>query len=312
VTPVADPAPTLRERFRGTLLGVAVGDALGAPAEFLTPEQVAERWGVLSEMVGGGVHDVAVGETTDATGMMLCLAESLAEHDSFVPQDVADRYLAWFQCNPKDISLTVRTVMLGIKAGTSLDLAARRAYEILGSPTSGNSSIMRCAPVALRYWNDRDRRRDISLRESELTHFDRLAGWACVAFNELLAAALQDRLRQELLVVAADLEEEDSRISATLREAAVAEPEEIHSSTAVVETLRAAVWCVLQAQSFEEAVVLAVNLGNDSDTTGAVTGALAGALFGERGIPSRWLDVLVDGPRLLTAADRLADRAGVS
>jgi len=310
MTPMVEPVATLRERFRGTLLGLAAGDALGAPAEFLTPEQVAERWGVLSEMVGGGVHEVAVGETTDATGMMLCLAESLAENGSFVPQDVADRYLAWFQCNPKDISLTVRTVMLGIKAGTSLDLAARRAYEILGSPASGNASMMRCAPVGLRYWNDRDRRRDISLRESELAHFDRLAGWACVAFNELIAAALQGRLRNELLVVAADVEDEDSRISATLREAAVAEPEEIHSSAAVVETLRAAVWCVLQARSFEEAVVLAVNLGNDSDTTGAVTGALAGALFGERGIPSRWLEKLADRERLLAAADRLAGAAG--
>jgi ADP-ribosyl-[dinitrogen reductase] hydrolase len=311
VTPVTEQDPTLRERFRGALLGTAAGDALGAPAEFLTPEQVAERWGVLSEMVGGGVHDVAAGETTDATGMMLCLAESLADCGTFVPQDVADRYLAWFQCNPKDVALTVRAVMLGIKAGTSLDLAARRAYEILGSPASGNASMMRCAPVALRYWNDPDTRRDVSLRESELTHFDRLAGWACVAFNELIAAALQGRLRNGLLAVATDLEDEDSRISATLREAAVAEPEEIHSSTAVVETLRAAVWCVLQAKSFEEAVVLAVNLGNDSDTTGAVTGALAGALFGERGIPSRWVDTLVDRQRLLTVADRLADLAAV-
>ena len=78
----------------------------------------------------------------------------------------------------------------------------------------------------------------------------------------------------------------------------------------MVETLRAAVWCVLQARSFEEAVVLAVNLGNDSDTTGAVTGALAGALFGERGIPSRWLEKLADRERLLAAADRLAGAAG--
>jgi ADP-ribosyl-[dinitrogen reductase] hydrolase len=311
VTPVAEPDPTPRERFRGTMLGVAAGDALGAPAEFLTPEQVAERWGVLSEMVGGGVHDVAPGETTDATGMMLCLAESLAEHGTFVPQDVAARYLAWFQSNPKDVALTVRAVMLGIKAGTSPDLAARRAYEILGSPASDNASMMRCAPVALRYWRNADTRRDVSLRESELTHFDRLAGWSCVAFNELISAALQDRLRHELLAVAADVEDEDSRVSATLREAAVAEPEEIHSSTAVVETLRAAVWCVLQARSFEESVVLAVNLGNDSDTTGAVTGALAGALFGERGIPSRWLEKLADRERLLAAADRLADLAGV-
>jgi len=311
MTPATEPDPTARERFRGVLLGIAVGDALGAPADFLTPEQVAERWGVLSEMVGGGVHDVAAGETTDATGMMLCLAESLADCGDFVPQDVADRYLAWFQSNPKDVALTVRVAMLGMKAGTSLDLAARRAFEILGSPTAGNSSMMRCAPVALRFWRDTDTRRDVSLRESELTHFDRLAGWACVAFNELIAVALKGQLRRDLLTVAADIEDEDSRVSATLREAVVAEPEEIHSSTAVLETLRAAVWCVLQARSFEEAVVLAVNLGNDSDTTGAVTGALAGAIFGELGIPSRWLDKLADRDRLLAAADRLAGLAGV-
>ncbi len=229
-----------------------------------------------------------------------------------MPQDVAARYLAWFQSNPKDVALTVRAVMLGIKAGTSLDLAARRAYEILGSPTSGNASMMRCAPVALRYCHDADTRRDVSLRESELTHFDRLAGWACVAFNELhRGRPAGPPAAPSCSRVAADLEDEDSRVSATLREAAVAEPEEIHSSTAVVETLRAAVWCVLQARSFEEAVVLAVNLGNDSDTTGAVTGALAGALFGERAIPVRWLETLADRERLLTVADRLADLAGV-
>jgi ADP-ribosylglycohydrolase len=220
----------MRQRFRGSLLGLAAGEALGAPAQLLTPEQVAERWGVLTEMVGGGVHDVAPGETTDSTAMMLCLAESLGTCPSYSPGDVISRYLAWFQSNPKDVALVVRTALLGIMAGTSPDLAARRAHEILGHPTAGNASLMRCAPVALRYFADPRARRESSLRESELTHFDRLAGWACVALNDLIAAALAQDLRGQLLQIAASLEEEDSRISLTLREAAVAEPEEIHAA----------------------------------------------------------------------------------
>jgi len=305
------PAPTLRERFHGTLLGLAVGDALGAPAEFLTPEEIVERWGVLTEMMGGGPHDVAAGETTDATAMMLCLAESLAACGGFRPADVAARYVDWFSSNPKDVAVTVRACMLGIKAGTSLDLAARRAHEILGHPTAGNSSLIRCAPIALCFYGDAGTRRDVSLRESELTHFDRLAGWCCVAFNELVAAALRGQLRRRLLSIASSLDDEDSRVSGTLREAAVAEPEEIHSSSSALETLKVAVWATLHARSFEEVVVIAVNLGIDADSTGAVTGALAGALFGERAIPERWLAHLAEQERIVAAADALADLAGI-
>jgi ADP-ribosyl-[dinitrogen reductase] hydrolase len=303
-------APTVRERYAGALLGHAVGDALGAPAEFLSPQQIVERWGVLTEMVGGGPHGVAPGETTDAAQMTLCLAESLVERAGFDPEDVVRRYVAWFAAGPKDVSLTVRTALLSLRAGTSIDLASRRAFEILGNPTAGNGSLARCTPVALLCRGDREVLRDTSLRESGLTHFDRMAGWACAAFNELVAAALGGRLRAALLPVAKSLDEEDARVSATVREAVVAEPEEIHSSATVLDTLRAAIWCTIHSHSYEEAVIKAVNLGNDADTTGAVTGALAGAHFGERSIPPRWLDLLDVRQRLTAAAEGLAGLAG--
>jgi ADP-ribosyl-[dinitrogen reductase] hydrolase len=302
-------APTLRERYAGTLLGHAVGDALGAPAEYLSPQQIVERWGVLTEMVGGGPHGLAPGETTFATQMTLCLAESLVTQKRFDPEDVVRRYLAWFADGPKDVSLTVRTALLSLRAGTSIDLASRRAYEILGSATAGNGSLARCSPIALLCRSDPDAALDISLRESGLTHFDRMAGWACAAFNQLVVAALGGRLRSALLPVAKSLDEEDARVSAALREAAVAEPEEIHSSAAVLDTLRAGIWCTIHAHSFEEAVITAVNLGNDADTTGAVAGALAGAHFGERAIPPRWLDLLDVRQEVTAAAEGLADLA---
>lgn len=304
-------SPDLRDRFRGALLGLAVGEALGAPAEFLTAEQIVERFGVIADMLGGGCHDVAPGQTTDATDMALRLAESLAERGAHDPADVMARYRDWFEGRPRDVSLTVRTVLLSYRAGTPWDLASRRAWEILGHPVAANGSLMRCAPLALLYFNDAERRREASLDESMLTHFDPLAGWACAAFNDLVVAAMRDELRKQLPVVVASIDEEDRRISTALLEAPVAEPEEVKNSAFVVDSLRTALWAVLRAATFEEALCTVVNLGDDADTVGAITGALAGALHGEAGIPARWLEALQLGEPLRAVAGRLADRAGV-
>jgi ADP-ribosyl-[dinitrogen reductase] hydrolase len=301
--------PEMRDRFRGALLGLAVGDALGAAAEFLTTQQIQERWGVLTEIVGGGCHCVEPGETTDATEMMLCLAESMASCGDFAPEDIMQRYAAWFRSRPKDVSLTVRTVMLALLSGTPWDIASRRAFEILGNTRAGNGSLARCAPVALRYVADGQKRRDTALRESTLTHFDRLAGWACVAFADLLAAACHGRLREQVPVIAAELDDEDTRVSEVLRAALDAEPAEIQSSAFVLDSLKTALWAVLTTDSFEDALIVTANLGNDADTNTAVTGALAGALYGAGAVPPRWTAPLFVHERVLDAADRLADLA---
>ncbi len=301
------PAP--RDRFRGALLGLAVGDALGAPAEFLTELEVRDRWGVLDEMVGGGCHDVAPGEVTDATEMMLALADSLVALGEFDPQDVVDRYRAWFAAGPSDVSLTTRTVMLALAAGTPWDLAARRAYEVLGFPTAGNGSVMRCAPLALRFFNDPDTRRRVSLRESRLTHYDSLAGWSCVALNELLVAAMAGNLSESLPAIAASLEDQGPLVASALRDAVGADPVEIHAAAFVLDSLRAAVWAVLHTTTFESALVEIVNRGGDCDTVGAVAGALAGARYGAAAIPARWLEPLLVRERVTAVADDLADRA---
>ena len=305
---MSDPhdSPLAGDRCRGALLGLAVGEALGAPAEFLTADQIAERFGVITEMIGGGCHDVEPGEATDATEMMLCLAESLADVGSFDAENVMERYRAWFESSPRDVSLTVRTVMLSYRSGAPYDVASRRAYEILGGPVAGNGSLMRTVPIALRYRDDAETRRSVSQAESMLTHFDRLAGSACAAFNDLIASAVAGDLARQVAGLADAYDDEDRRVSGTLREAIEAEPEEIMSSAFVLDTLRTALWAVLRSETFEEAVCLTVNLGNDADTVGAVTGALAGAVYGEAGIPPRWLAPLFTRERAAAVADRLA------
>jgi ADP-ribosyl-[dinitrogen reductase] hydrolase len=305
------PAPeVLRDRFRGALLGLAAGEALGAPAEFLTAEQVVEKYGVITEMLGGGVYDLAPGEVTDATEMMLCLAESLAEHGAFEPEDVMARLGAWLQGQPAHVSLTVRAALISYRSGTHWDVASRRAYEILGGPTAGNGSLIRCAPVGLLYYSNAALRHEVSNRESTLTHFDRLAGWSCAAFNDLVTVALHGDLADDLPSVATAFQDEDKRVAAVLHDTIDAEVEEIVSSSYVLDTLQTALWTVLHAADFEHAVTMAVNMGNDATATGAATGALAGAVYGESGIPARWLEALTVRERVTGVADRLFELAG--
>lgn len=306
------PAPAVvRDRFRGALLGLAAGEALGTPAEFLTAEQVVEKHGVLTEMIGGGVYDVAPGEITDATEMMLCLAGSLADNGRFEPEDIMERLGDWLASQPRHVSLTVRAALISYRSGTHWDVASRRAFEILGGPTAGNGSLIRCAPVGLLYWQDAETREEISLRASTLTHFDHLAGQSCAAFNDLVSAALHGELREELPAIASTYDDEDKRVAAVLRATPAAEAEEVVSSSFVLDTLQTALWTVLHGADFEHAVTIAVNMGNDATAAGAVTGALAGAVHGESGIPERWLETLTVRDEVAAVADRLADLAGV-
>jgi len=243
--------------------------------------------------------------------MMLCLAESLADHGAFQPEDIMARLGAWLESQPRHVSLTVRAALISYRSGTHWDVASRRAYEILGGPTAGNGSLIRCAPVGLLYSGDAAERHGVSLRESTLTHFDRLAGWSCAAFNDLISAALHGELAEDIPAIASTFDDEDKRVAAVLRETPAAEAEEIVSSSFVLDTLQTALWTVLHGADFEHAVTIAVNMGNDATAAGAVTGALAGAVYGESGIPARWLDALTVRDEVTAVADRLADLAGV-
>jgi len=216
------------------------------------------------------------------------------------------RYGDWLASHPRHVSLTVRAALISYRSGTHWDVASRRAFEILGGPTAGNGSLIRCAPVGLLYSGDAPTRHELSHRESTLTHFDRLAGWSCAAFNDLLTAAMADDLIEEIPAIAHTFDFEDKRVSAVLRDTPAAEAEEIISSSFVLDTLQTALWMALHGADFEHAVTMAVNMGNDATAAGAVTGALAGAMYGESAIPARWLEALTVRDRVSRVADRLA------
>lgn len=293
----------LQDRYRGCMLGLAIGDALGAPLEFMSREEIKQRHGQLREMIGGGWLNVEPGEYTDDTQMALAIARSIAELGEIRPEDIALRFVDWYNTRPKDIGNTTRRAIEYLVAGMPWVEAGERTTREMNGRDASNGSLMRAAPVALRARADDERLVSQSLDVSRITHANPLASWSCVALNRALAALLAGEV--DVIERAADVDHPEVR--AAVLAAPDLEDHEVRSGGYVLHTLGAALWSDHNSDSFEEAVVTAVNLGNDTDTTGAVAGALAGARWGARAIPERWLAVLQGREELVTLADRLLE-----
>jgi ADP-ribosyl-[dinitrogen reductase] hydrolase len=295
----------LRNRYRGSLLGMAAGDALGATVEFMTRAQIQESYGVHREIIGGGWLGLQAGEVTDDTQMALCIARSITNQARFDPEDVAVHFVDWYRSNPPDIGNTTRRSLEYLAQGLPWDAAGKRTHLELRPRDASNGSLMRCAPIALYARRDAVANAQHSADSSVITHANPIAVDACVAFNAAVAVLLDDPradFRAAALAAAGEPE-----VRAALEEAPRADPALLPAGGHVIATLRAAAWAVVTSGSFEEAVVAAVNLGDDADTTGAVTGALAGARWGLDAIPSRWRDALLVREELLSLSDGLLE-----
>jgi ADP-ribosyl-[dinitrogen reductase] hydrolase len=299
----------LLDRFRGCLVGLAVGDALGGPLEFMAADQIAAQYGgPVREMVGGGWLSLRPGEYTDDTQMTLCIAESIVERQAFDMTDVAGRFVVWYDSQPKDIGNITRLALQALKQGAPWQEAGHLAHRQAGGRSAGNGSVMRCAPVALYRWRDYRQLVADSVDSSRATHWDDLACYGAAALNLVVAELLQGR-RQGAVGVAVEALS-GLAPAVTQRLATVEGLVDLRPTGFVLDTLEAALSCWRRAGSFEEALVAAVNLGGDADTVGAVCGALAGADFGLAGIPSRWLESLEGRAHLVRLADELYRLSG--
>ncbi|MDG3007555.1 ADP-ribosylglycohydrolase family protein [Paludisphaera mucosa] len=284
----------LTDRRRGALVGLAVGDALGAAVEFRRP-------GTFPPVVGyrdGGLHDLNAGEWTDDTSMALALADSLARA-GWNLDDQADRYLKWLRTGA--YSVNGRCFDVGVATNDALGrFEVGRDARASGDPSesaSGNGSIMRLAPVAIRHvglFPDRvEELARLGAESSLVTHASPHCLSACRYLTIVLAALMRGGDRAEVL--ARDWEplrriDEVEPFHPLIWDVASGSyrrkaPPAIRGSGWVVESLEAALWAFHDAPTFEEAVLRAVNLGEDADTIGAVCGQLAGAYWGESQIP---------------------------
>jgi ADP-ribosyl-[dinitrogen reductase] hydrolase len=274
------------DRGIGALLGLAVGDALGTTLEFKRRDTVPP----LTDIVGGGPFHLRPGEWTDDTSMALCLADSLLACDGLDQRDLMDRFVRWYRDGEN--SVNGRCFDIGIQTSEALERYERTGIANAG-PTDpaagGNGSIMRLAPVPLRWHDDVVQAREAARDQSRTTHAAPEPVEACALLAEILVDAIVTGDKEYVL---RQRDAVEPKIAAIAHGNWRRPRDEIRSSGYVVDTLEAALWAVSESSSFEQAALLAVNLACDADTVGAVTGQIAGALWGRSGIPQRWLDLL--------------------
>jgi ADP-ribosyl-[dinitrogen reductase] hydrolase len=280
-----------RDRFRGCLLGLACGDAVGTTLESKPPGTFTP----IADMVGGGPYHLQAGQFTDATSMALCLADSLIACGGLNPKDTLDRWVRWWERGDNsvtgpwfDIDTTVRGVL--------------SRYKVTGRPfvgsadpqAAGNGCLVRLAPVPMLYARDVKAAMRVAGDSCRLTHGAPQAVACTQGLARLLVWALEGEGKGKLLLAGGD---------------GGREPPQVRGSGYVVHCLEAALWAFRKGTSFREVVLRAANLGDDSDGTAAVAGQLAGAHYGESDIPPGWLRRLCWASQIGERADRLYELA---
>jgi ADP-ribosyl-[dinitrogen reductase] hydrolase len=314
VNPHKADAPML-DRAAGALLGLAVGDALGAGYEFATPPTGD------AEMIGGGLGNWARGEWTDDTQMAICIAQETAT-GNLDAAAVGRRFLGWLADDPPDVGIQTRSVLSAAGHGSGLHAAAADHFARNPKGAAGNGSLMRTAPVALAHLGDDEAIVRAAHDISALTHADPLAGQACAIWCIAIDRAVRES-RLDGVWDGVELLEPDAqrRWAAWLREAETQPPSTFSPNGFVVPALQAAWAAIYQTpipsadgrvpcEHLQRALHAAVRIGHDTDTVAAIAGSLLGARWGATAIPLRWRSMLHGWPGL--HADDLARLAVLS
>jgi ADP-ribosyl-[dinitrogen reductase] hydrolase len=298
------------DRALGALLGLAVGDALGAPLEGTA---AGELNGTHTELTGGGPHAVRPGQGTGDTQMALRLGISLADLGGYDAGRALAAYVAWYRTEPPGMSGHMREV-LGKVAGGDDSQRATTDVHFGGGSTSGNGALMRTTPIGVAFAGHDEALRDATLADAAITHFDPLAGKVALLHNQVVAWMLTSdaqRVFDELKDGSwLDDRIEDVVVPATSGTHTYAESLARSEPGSAIASIAVALAAFFNADDFEQGLVWAVNLGGDADTNGAVTGALLGARLGASAIPARWLDPLERRAEIEALAPRLAALAG--
>lgn len=303
---------------KNILLGTAIGDALGVPVEF-EHRQELEKNPVVG-MREYGTHNQPKGTWSDDSSLALCLAESLC--NGYNLNDIADKFIRWYYdgyCTPYgrvfDVGVTTARAISYLQSGCKPELAGMDRER-----DNGNGSLMRILPLVPYIINmeEEDRFRIIG-EVSSLTHRHPRSILACISLCEFaiqyinlqsiekayqtMQQTMLQLLKKEMFI------EEDIPfkrfVGLSYEEFKTIALKDIHSTEYVIDTLEASLWCIFNTTSYKDAVLKAVNLGDDANTVGAITGGLAGIIYGYDTIPPEWLEVLAKKDDIIELADKL-------
>lgn len=271
-------------RAQGCLLGQFCGDALGSQVEFLDAVQIREQYPAgVREMQDGGTFETLAGQLTDDSEMALMLARSLVEQGRFDPQAVESAYQFWFQSKPFDCGNTIGSALAGRRDDASESNGALMRVSPLGI------FGVRQLPAQVAEWARQD---------ASITHTNRVCQEAnelfCVALSRAIMTGEETTLLYHHILGRAEAGCSESLVETVRRARQEAWDEKVVHTGWVLVALQNALWQILHAPSFEEAIVDTISHGGDTDTNAAICGALYGAICGIEGIPERWLRSVLD------------------
>ncbi len=296
----------IRDRIAGALYGVAIGDALGAPLEFMSREQIARKHGRVTEMIGGGWLDVEPGEITDDTQMTLAVAEGIISNPEDPIQEIGARFIEWAKSGPKDIGGTCSMSIHGAATRSHQEApdekkwfeASKYTCKTNGGRSGGNGALMRTVYPGL-YYKGLLMAVETAGSIAQMTHWDDKSTEACYLYTEMIHSIIEtDNDNGAWWHV-------DRVIKGS--EYSLTRIKNIEPTGYVVDSFKCAIHSLSVTNKFEEAIIEAANLGGDADTIAAITGGLAGAIYGYKEIPQRWIQEF--DPETRAQLDRLVDAA---
>lgn len=308
---------TKKDIVRSVMIGHAVGDALGVPVEFCAREELLKN--PVTDMMGFGSYPVPAGAWSDDTSMSVAALDSLANGD-ILYDEIMGNFVKWAKFD--DYTPTGTMFDIGFTCKTAI----RRFFEedgcsalTCGLPyenANGNGSLMRIHPFVLMAYFREDLRPVADMifeNASRLTHAHERSVLACKIYGRVMFSLIENPSRESVHKALAEAKAiyADSTEYIAYRRLFSSDFEslgvcEVRSSGYVVDTLEAAIWCLLTTESYRECVLKAVNLGLDTDTVAAVAGGLAGALYGYEAIPKKWRDTLIKRAYIEEMCDRAA------
>ena len=276
----------VKDRAKAAYLGLAIGDALGATVEFMTPNEIKTTHGVHKNIVGGGWLKLKPGSVTDDTEMSLTLGAALLACRRVDAKAIADAFSEWMRSKPVDIGNTVRRGIVHYRNHGETSVAKSEF-------NAGNGACMRSLPIALAtLGSDRESVIAASRLQAHITHHADLSDAGTEHIIKLVQLALVGHSLSDLDVATRAFVRNQPQFNFDVK--TINNP-----GGFIVETLQAVLQAFYSTDDFESCLIDVVNRGGDADTTGAIAGMLAGACYGMQSIPKRWLKQL--NPKIKTA-----------
>lgn len=277
--------PSLESRFVGAYLGLAIGDALGATVEFMTPNEISHKFGIHKNIIGGGWLNLKAGQVTDDTTMSLTLGETILNEGQVNATSIAEAFSQWLRSKPVDVGNTVRRGIVHYRT-SGQTWVPENEYD------AGNGACMRSLPIALyTLGQSRDDVQTASRCQAHITHHNAVSDAGTECMIVMLQMLMQGRSKVQV---------RSGPVADLLEAYPLYEFQENYRdnpSGYIVETLQAVLQAFFSTDDFENCLVDVVNRGGDADTTGAIAGMLAGCSYGLEKIPQRWLTSLDNAVR---------------